>query len=107
MGLLVGGENAVVWRGLMVMQALERLTRHVAWGPLDCLVVDTPPGTGDTHLSLAQNLPIDGKLSILYHLVKVHHFTLLWYWLNRCGEDIVTFILQCENVDKTYKKYIF
>ncbi|KAI8437124.1 hypothetical protein MSG28_010474 [Choristoneura fumiferana] len=59
MGLLVSGENAVVWRGLMVMQALERLTRQVAWGPLDCLVVDTPPGTGDTHLSLAQNLPID------------------------------------------------
>lgn len=64
MGLLVSGENAVVWRGLMVMQALERLTRHVAWGPLDCLVVDTPPGTGDTHLSLAQNLPLDGALVV-------------------------------------------
>lgn len=64
MGLLVSGENAVVWRGLMVMQALERLTRHVAWGPLDCLVVDTPPGTGDTHLSLAQNLPIDGAVVV-------------------------------------------
>ncbi|XP_063372582.1 iron-sulfur cluster transfer protein NUBPL [Cydia amplana] len=64
MGLLVAGENAVVWRGLMVMQALERLTRHVAWGPLDVLVVDTPPGTGDTHLSLAQNLPIDGALIV-------------------------------------------
>ncbi|KAM3957060.1 NUBP iron-sulfur cluster assembly factor, mitochondrial [Aphomia sociella] len=64
MGLLVSGENAVVWRGLMVMQALDRLTRHVAWGPLDCLVVDTPPGTGDTHLSLAQNLPIDGALIV-------------------------------------------
>lgn len=64
MGLLVAGENAVVWRGLMVMQALDRLTRHVAWGPLDCLIVDTPPGTGDTHLSLAQNLPIDGALVV-------------------------------------------
>ncbi|XP_050663563.1 iron-sulfur protein NUBPL [Leptidea sinapis] len=64
MGLLVSGENAVVWRGLMVMQALDRLTRHVAWGPLDCLIVDTPPGTGDTHLSLAQNLPIDGALVV-------------------------------------------
>ncbi|KAL4703772.1 hypothetical protein ACJJTC_002907 [Scirpophaga incertulas] len=63
-GLLVSGENAVVWRGLMVMQALERLTRHVAWAPLDCLVVDTPPGTGDTHLSLAQSLPIDGALVV-------------------------------------------
>ncbi|CAG9133713.1 unnamed protein product [Plutella xylostella] len=64
MGLLVSSENAVVWRGLMVMQALERLTRHVAWGPLDCLVVDTPPGTGDAHLSIAQSVPIRGAIII-------------------------------------------
>ncbi|XP_077287287.1 NUBP iron-sulfur cluster assembly factor, mitochondrial [Arctopsyche grandis] len=64
MGLLVSGDGAVVWRGLMVMQALDRLTRQVAWGPLDCLIIDTPPGTGDTHLSLAQNLPIDGAILV-------------------------------------------
>ena len=79
MGLLVSGENAVVWRGLMVMQALERLTRHVAWGPLDCLIVDTPPGTGDTHLSLAQNLPIDGECWLdyirMYVVVMTHIIT--------------------------------
>lgn len=70
MGFLVSGDGAVVWRGLMVMQALDRLTRQVAWGPLDCLVVDTPPGTGDTHLSLAQNLPIDG-IFLMWNIVSI------------------------------------
>lgn len=46
----------------MVMQALEKLLRQVHWGDVDCLIVDTPPGTGDTLLSLVQNIPISGKL---------------------------------------------
>ncbi|KAE8747157.1 hypothetical protein FOCC_FOCC006155 [Frankliniella occidentalis] len=49
MGFLVNKDAPVIWRGLMVMQALERLLRQVAWDPVDYLVVDTPPGTGDTH----------------------------------------------------------
>lgn len=48
----------------MVMSALDRLLRQVAWGPLDYLIIDTPPGTGDTHLSLVQNLPIAGTLLV-------------------------------------------
>lgn len=46
------------------MSAIDRLLRQVAWGPLDYLVVDTPPGTGDTLLSLSQNLPITGVLLV-------------------------------------------
>lgn len=46
----------------MVMQALERLMRQVDWSDTDCLIIDTPPGTGDTHLSLVQNLPITGEI---------------------------------------------
>lgn len=61
MGFLVTEKSAVIWRGLMVMSALDRLLRQVQWGPLDYLVVDTPPGTGDTLLSLIQNLPITGN----------------------------------------------
>jgi ATP-binding protein involved in chromosome partitioning len=61
MGFLVTEKSAVVWRGLMVMGALERLLRQVDWGSLDYLIIDTPPGTGDTLLSLLQNLPISGK----------------------------------------------
>lgn len=61
MGFLVTQQSAVIWRGLMVMSALEKLMRKVHWGSIDCLIVDTPPGTGDTHLSLMQNLPLAGK----------------------------------------------
>lgn len=64
MGFLIEKGAPVIWRGLMVMQALEKLMRQVHWGEIDCLVVDTPPGTGDTHLSLVQNLPINGKVQI-------------------------------------------
>ena len=46
MGFLVEESDAIVWRGLMVMSAIERLTRQVAWGNLDVLVIDMPPGTG-------------------------------------------------------------
>lgn len=62
MGFLIEKGAPVIWRGLMVMQALEKLMRQIYWGEIDYLVVDTPPGTGDTHLSLVQNLPINGKM---------------------------------------------
>ena len=64
MGFLVEEKAAMVWRGLMVMSALERLLFKVAWGPLDLLVVDMPPGTGDVHLSLSQNLKLDGAVIV-------------------------------------------
>ncbi|KAL1132025.1 hypothetical protein AAG570_011635 [Ranatra chinensis] len=64
MGFLIEEKSAVVWRGLMVMGALERLLRQVDWGTLDCLVVDSPPGTGDTLLSLIQNIPISGVVMV-------------------------------------------
>lgn len=59
-GFLIEEGAPVIWRGLMVMQALEKLMRQVDWGEIDYLILDTPPGTGDTHLSLVQNLPISG-----------------------------------------------
>lgn len=64
MGFLIGETSPVVWRGLMVMSALDKLVNQVAWGPLDYLIIDTPPGTGDTHLSLIQNLFIAGALLV-------------------------------------------
>ncbi|XP_017777318.1 PREDICTED: iron-sulfur protein NUBPL [Nicrophorus vespilloides] len=64
MGFLMSENAALIWRGLMVMQALERLMRQVEWGPTDYLIVDTPPGTGDTHLTLLQNLPITGAILV-------------------------------------------
>lgn len=46
------------------MSALQRLLKGAVWGPLDILIVDTPPGTGDIHLSLSQNVPITGALLV-------------------------------------------
>uniref|UniRef100_A0A8I4A4S9 Iron-sulfur cluster transfer protein NUBPL n=1 Tax=Callithrix jacchus TaxID=9483 RepID=A0A8I4A4S9_CALJA len=58
MGFLVEESEPVVWRGLIVMSAVEKLLRQVDWGQLDYLVVDMPPGTGDVQLSVSQNIPI-------------------------------------------------
>ncbi|XP_029454776.1 iron-sulfur protein NUBPL isoform X7 [Rhinatrema bivittatum] len=54
----------IVWRGLMVMSAIEKLLRQVDWGKLDYLVIDMPPGTGDVQLSILQNIPISGAVIV-------------------------------------------
>ncbi|XP_004584993.1 iron-sulfur protein NUBPL isoform X2 [Ochotona princeps] len=64
MGFLVEETAPVVWRGLMVMSAVEKLLRQVDWGQLDYLVVDMPPGTGDVQLSVSQNIPISGAVIV-------------------------------------------
>ena len=63
-GFLVEEETAMIWRGPMVMSAVQQLLREVAWGDLDCLVVDMPPGTGDAQLSLAQSVPLAGAVIV-------------------------------------------
>src|SRR3982074_3068509 len=64
MGYLVGETAPVVWRGLMVMKALQQLLHEVDWGGLDILVLDLPPGTGDTQLTVAQQVVLAGALVI-------------------------------------------
>lgn len=64
MGFLVDPNKPIVWRGPMVMSALQKLLKNTDWGSLDILLVDTPPGTGDIHLSLAQNIPITGTILV-------------------------------------------
>jgi ATP-binding protein involved in chromosome partitioning len=63
-GFLTKDDGAIVWRGLMVMQAIEQLLRQVAWSPLDYLIVDLPPGTGDIQLSIAQLVPLSGAIVV-------------------------------------------
>ena len=60
MGFLVPPDNAIVWRGLMVMKSLQQLLHEVEWGGLDVLVIDMPPGTGDTQLTITQQIFLDG-----------------------------------------------
>merc|ERR1719481_1831366 len=64
MGLLVDPQAALVWRGPMVMGALEKLVHGTNWSGTDILAVDTPPGTGDIHLSLAQTVEIAGAIIV-------------------------------------------
>ncbi|KAH8601172.1 nucleotide binding protein-like protein [Bisporella sp. PMI_857] len=64
MGYLVGESAPVVWRGLMVMKALQQLLHEVDWGGLDILVLDLPPGTGDTQLTITQQIVLDGAVIV-------------------------------------------
>jgi ATP-binding protein involved in chromosome partitioning len=64
MAFLVEEETPIVWRGPMVQSALEQMMRDVAWGELDILIVDMPPGTGDTQLTMAQRVPLAGAIIV-------------------------------------------
>ncbi|MCL6706100.1 iron-sulfur cluster carrier protein ApbC [Pseudomonas sp. R2.Fl] len=64
MGFLVDEGTAMIWRGPMVQSALMQMLREVAWGELDVLVVDMPPGTGDAQLTMAQQVPLTGAVIV-------------------------------------------
>ena len=63
-GFLIDEETPMIWRGPMVTQALEQLLNDTNWSELDYLVVDLPPGTGDTQLTLAQKVPVSGAIIV-------------------------------------------
>jgi ATP-binding protein involved in chromosome partitioning len=64
MGMLVPPDQPVIWRGPMLHGAMQQFMRDVAWGELDYLVVDLPPGTGDVALSMAQSVPMAGAVLV-------------------------------------------
>ena len=63
-GFFIAPGDALVWRGPMAVNALRQLIRQSAWGALDWLLVDLPPGTGDVHLSLVRELEVDGAIIV-------------------------------------------
>jgi len=63
-GFLVDEGTPMIWRGAMVMGAIENLIKDVAWGKLDILVLDLPPGTGDAQLSITQRIPLTGAVIV-------------------------------------------
>lgn len=63
-GFLIEEETPMIWRGPMVTQALEQLLKDTRWDNLDYLIIDLPPGTGDTQLTLAQRVPVSGAVIV-------------------------------------------
>ncbi len=63
-GFVVDADKAMVWRGPMVASAITQMLRDIAWGSLDVLIVDMPPGTGDAQLTLAQQAPLAGAIIV-------------------------------------------
>ena len=63
-GLMLDADKAVVWRGPMLMGALQQMLLQVEWGELDALIVDLPPGTGDVQLTLCQKVPVTGAVVV-------------------------------------------
>ncbi|MEM1176817.1 MAG: Mrp/NBP35 family ATP-binding protein [Acidobacteriota bacterium] len=64
LGFMLETDTPVIWRGPMVMRALEQLMGQVRWGQLDVLIVDLPPGTGDVQLTLTQKVPLSGAVVV-------------------------------------------
>jgi ATP-binding protein involved in chromosome partitioning len=64
MGLLLDGDQPVIWRGPMIVKTIQQFFSAVEWGDLDFLLVDLPPGTGDAQLTLCQTVPLDGGVIV-------------------------------------------
>ena len=63
-GFMVKEDDPIVWRGPMVMGALEQMLRDVEWGEIDVMIIDMPPGTGDTQLTMSQRVPLSGAVIV-------------------------------------------
>mgnify|MGYP000595620560 CR=1 FL=1 len=63
-GFMIPPEKALIWRGPLIMKAVRQLLHEVAWAPLDVLILDLPPGTGDVQISMAQEVPIAGAVVV-------------------------------------------
>ncbi len=64
MGMMYEEGQSLIWRGPMIMRAIEQMLTDVLWGDLDILVIDMPPGTGDAQLTLAQSVPVTAGISV-------------------------------------------
>jgi ATP-binding protein involved in chromosome partitioning len=64
MGFLVDPDSPVIWRGPMITRTVQQFVHNVEWGDLDYLIIDLPPGTGDTQLSLCQTMPLSGAVMV-------------------------------------------
>jgi ATP-binding protein involved in chromosome partitioning len=63
-GLMIDDSQPIIWRGPMISKAINQLTRDVGWRDLDFLIIDTPPGTGDVHLTILQQIPVNYCIAV-------------------------------------------
>jgi len=63
-GFMVDASKALIWRGPIIMKAVRQLLREVVWSPLDILILDLPPGTGDAQITMAQEVPVTGAVIV-------------------------------------------
>ncbi len=111
MGFMLEEDQSVVWRGPMLMSALQQMLRQVQWGKLDYLIVDLPPGTGDVQLTLSQKTQVDGAVivstpqdvALLDAKKAIDMFTKLKVPLLGMIENMSTYI--CPNCD--HEAHIF
>lgn len=64
MGILVEAGQGLIWRGAMIMKAVQQLLQDVAWSDLDVLFIDMPPGTGDAQITIAQSVPVSAGICV-------------------------------------------
>jgi len=83
-GFLIDEETPMIWRGPMVTQALEQLLNDTKWRDLDYLIIDLPPGTGDTQLTLAQKVPVSGAIIVTTPQDIALLDACLWKWVFAC-----------------------
>jgi len=111
MGFMLEEDQSVVWRGPMLMSALQQMLRQVQWGKLDYLIVDLPPGTGDVQLTLSQKTQVDGAVivstpqdvALLDAKKAIDMFTKLKVPLLGMIENMSTYV--CPNCD--HESHIF
>ena len=81
LGFLLTDDSPVIWRGPLVMRALQQLMSDVEWGELDVILFDMPPGTGDAQLTLSQSIALDGAIGAYSAIsfARISMMVFCWY----------------------------
>ena len=100
--------EALIWRGPMISKVLNQLLNNTDWGDLDYLIIDTPPGTGDIHLTLLENYQIDGYLLVsTKHITSLKNTKKTQEMFERFGIKKCDLILNMESFDQGENKKLF
>jgi len=111
MGFMVDPEAPIIWRGPMIQKGIRQLFEDVAWDTIDIMIVDMPPGTGDAHLTMAQNIPLSGAIIVSTPQdIALIDARKSWHMYQKLNVPIIGLIenmssFKCENCD--HETHIF